>query len=101
MPPETNSKPRVGIPYRTRKEELKSERESYEKYLTAASAAGAQPVEISLGLTPNQLAEEIRDLDAFMLPPAMSKAALRDCQWNRYDQSRRINSSGNLPSAHL
>ena len=83
MPPETNSKPRVGIPYRTRKEELKSERESYEKYLAAASAAGAQPVEISLGLTPNQLAEEIRDLDAFILPgspadvhPSLFKAAV-------------------------
>src|ERR1700734_3901696 len=83
MPPETNSKPRVGIPYRTRKEELKSERESYEKYLAAASAAGAQPVEISLGLTPNQLAEEIRDLDAFMLTgspadvhPSLFKAAV-------------------------
>ena len=83
MPPETNSKPRVGIPYRTRKEELKSERESYEKYLAAASAAGAQPVEISLGLTPNQLAEEISDLDAFMLPgspadvhPSLFKAAV-------------------------
>ena len=83
MPPETNSKPRVGIPYRTRKEELKGERESYEKYLAAASAAGAQPVEISLGLTPNQLAEEIRDLDAFILPgspadvhPSLFKAAV-------------------------
>src|ERR1700678_4792296 len=68
MPPETNSKPRVGIPYRTRKEELKGERESYEKYLAAASAAGAQPVEISLGLTPNQLSDKIRDIDAFILP---------------------------------
>jgi putative glutamine amidotransferase len=83
MPPETNSKPRVGIPYRTRKEELKGERESYEKYLAAALAAGAQPVEISLGLTPNQLAEEIRDLDAFILPgspadvhPSLFKAAV-------------------------
>src|ERR1700690_1190328 len=83
MPPETNSKPRVGIPYRTRKEELKNERESYQKYLAAASAAGAQPVEISLGLTPSQLTEKIRDHDAFILPgspadvhPSLFKAAV-------------------------
>ena len=83
MCPKTAQSPRIGVPYRTRKEELKSERESYEKYLAAASAAGAQPVEISLGLTPNQLAEEIRDLDAFILPgspadvhPSLFKAAV-------------------------
>ena len=68
MPSEPTSKARVGIPYRTRKEELKGERESYEKYLAAASAAGALPVEISLGLTATQLDEKIRDLDAFILP---------------------------------
>jgi putative glutamine amidotransferase len=83
MPPETSPKPRVGIPYRTRKEELKNERESYQKYLAAASAAGAQPVEISLGLTPSQLTEKIRDLDAFILPgspadvhPSLFRAAV-------------------------
>ncbi len=83
MPPETSPKPRVGIPYRTRKEELKNERESYQKYLAAALAAGAQPVEISLGLTPSQLTEKIRDLDAFILPgspadvhPSLFRAAV-------------------------
>jgi putative glutamine amidotransferase len=83
MLPETSPKPRVGIPYRTRKEELKNERESYQKYLAAASAAGAQPVEISLGLTPSQLTEKIRDLDAFILPgspadvhPSLFRAAV-------------------------
>jgi putative glutamine amidotransferase len=64
----TSPKVRVGVPYRTRKEELKRERESYEKYLVAVSAAGAQPVEISLGLTASQLADNICDLDAFVLP---------------------------------
>jgi putative glutamine amidotransferase len=68
MPIDPSPKIRVGIPYRTRKEELKGERESYDKYLIAARAAGAQPVEISLGLTPAQLAAKTRDLDAFILP---------------------------------
>ena len=68
MTAETSPKVRVGIPYRTRKEELKNERESYYKYLAAAKAAGAEPVEISLGLTSTELAQKIRDLDAFVLP---------------------------------
>src|SRR6202041_3011288 len=68
MPSETSPKARIGIPYRTRKEELKGERGSYEKYLTAAAEAGVQPVEISLGLTAPHLTEKIRDLDAFILP---------------------------------
>jgi len=68
MSAESSPKLRVGIPYRTRKEELKGERESYEKYLAATAAAGAEPLEISLGLTSPQLAGKIRDLDAFVLP---------------------------------
>jgi putative glutamine amidotransferase len=68
MPSQSSPLARVGIPYRTRKEELKSERESYDKYIAAAQAAGAQTVEISLGLTSSQLAEKIRELDAFILP---------------------------------
>lgn len=68
MSAESSLRLRVGIPYRTRKEELKSERESYDKYLSATIAAGAEPVEISLGLTGAQLAARIRDLDAFVLP---------------------------------
>jgi putative glutamine amidotransferase len=73
----------VGIPYRTRKEELKSERESYDKYLAAALTTGAEPVEISLGLTNAQLTEKLRDIDAFILPgspadvhPSLYKAAV-------------------------
>src|SRR5277367_2160010 len=68
MTAEPNPNVRVGIPYRTRKEELKNERESYDKYLAASRAAGAEPVEISLGLTNAELTQKIRDLDAFILP---------------------------------
>src|ERR1700723_2186224 len=68
MTAETSLKVRVGIPYRTRKEELKNERESYERYLAAAKAAGAEAVEISLGLPTAELAQKVRDLDAFVLP---------------------------------
>ncbi|HEY0704563.1 MAG TPA: gamma-glutamyl-gamma-aminobutyrate hydrolase family protein [Candidatus Acidoferrales bacterium] len=68
MTAETSPKVRVGVPYRTRKEELKNERESYDKYLAAARAAGAETVEISLGLSAAELSQKIRDLDAFILP---------------------------------
>jgi putative glutamine amidotransferase len=81
MAAETSPTLRVGIPYRTRKEELKRERDSYDKYLGAAQAAGAEPVEISLGLTHAELLQKVRDVDAFILPgspadvhPALFKA---------------------------
>jgi putative glutamine amidotransferase len=83
MAAETSPTLRVGIPYRTRKEELKRERDSYDKYLEAARAVGADPVEISLGLKKSELAEKIRDIDAFILPgspadvhPSLFKAAV-------------------------
>jgi putative glutamine amidotransferase len=68
MTAETSPKIRVGIPYRTKKEELKSERDSYNTYLAAVAAAGARSVEISLGLTAAQRSELFRHIDAFILP---------------------------------
>ena len=68
MAAESSPVVRVGIPYRTRKEELKNERQSYDKYLRAAEAAGAQTAEISLGLSAAQFATKLRDIDAFILP---------------------------------
>ena len=47
MSAEKAPQPRVGIPYRTRKEELSNKREAYDKYVTAVQAAGGEPVEIS------------------------------------------------------
>ncbi|MGA8406325.1 MAG: gamma-glutamyl-gamma-aminobutyrate hydrolase family protein [Candidatus Acidiferrales bacterium] len=68
MSTEKAPKPRVGIPYRTRKEELSNKRDAYDKYLAAAHAAGAEPVEISLALAPSDLLKIARDLDAVILP---------------------------------
>src|SRR5690348_16444448 len=61
-------KPRVGIPYQTRKEELASERKSYDMYVAAVREAGGEPIEISLGLTASGLAELAGSLDALVLP---------------------------------
>jgi putative glutamine amidotransferase len=68
MSPETAGKPRVGIPYRTRKEELASDRSRYELYVEAVRRAGGEPVEVSLGLSASQLADLVSSLDAFVLP---------------------------------
>jgi putative glutamine amidotransferase len=68
MSAETAPKPRVGIPYRTRKEELSNKRNAYDIYLAAVRAAGAEALEISLALSAPELLKIARDLDALVLP---------------------------------
>jgi putative glutamine amidotransferase len=68
MIPESSHRPRVGIPYRTRKEELTEERGKYEKYCEGVRRAGGEPVEISLALSLDELNETVRSLDAIVLP---------------------------------
>jgi putative glutamine amidotransferase len=59
---------RVGIPYRTRKEELSNKRDAYDKYLAAVESQGAEAVEISLGLSPAESQHLAQTLDAVVLP---------------------------------
>jgi putative glutamine amidotransferase len=68
MSPDPTANPRVGIPYRTRKEELNNDRARYEKYIQAVRRAGGEPVEISLALAPDELKKLARSLDAIVLP---------------------------------
>lgn len=63
-----NHKPRVGVPYRTRKEELSGAAEKIEPYLQAVLAGGGEPVAISLGLSPEELGKLAETLDALVLP---------------------------------
>src|ERR1700683_952640 len=63
-----SQKPRVGIPYRTRKEELTGERDKYERYCDGVRRAGGDPVEVSLALSPDELKKTACSLDAFVLP---------------------------------
>jgi putative glutamine amidotransferase len=67
MSPAPAPKIHIGIPYRTKKEELSNKRDAYEKYLAAVQSAGAEPVEISLGLTPDELLDVSSTLDAVVL----------------------------------
>jgi putative glutamine amidotransferase len=67
MASDTSPKPRVGIPYRTRNEELRGERGKYDKYCQALLQAGGEPVEVSLSLLPDQLRKLAGSLDAVVL----------------------------------
>jgi putative glutamine amidotransferase len=68
MANETAHRPRVGVPYRTQKEELAGERSRYDLYVEAVRCSGGEPVEISLGLHPEELKKLAQSLDAFVLP---------------------------------
>ena len=67
MAPDNLLKPRVGIPYRTLKEELKSERAKYDSYVQAVKRAGGEPVEVSLSLSAGELGKLTETLDAVVL----------------------------------
>jgi putative glutamine amidotransferase len=67
MSSEIRPKPRVGIPYRTRKEELTGDRWKYEFYLESVRKAGGESVEVSLGLSSQQFDEVAGTLDAVVL----------------------------------
>jgi|SRR5579872_570984 len=68
MASENQSRPRIGVPYRTRNEEVKGVRKKYENYLRAIEQASGMPVEISLTLPSNELQSLAETLDAIVLP---------------------------------
>jgi putative glutamine amidotransferase len=61
-------KPRVGIPYRSSKEELTSDNHAYDMYVRAVADAGGEPVPISLGFRNTQFTHLVGSLEAFVLP---------------------------------
>ena len=80
---EPSPKPRVGIPYRTRKEELTGERGKYGKYQEAVRQAGGEAVEISLALSDEEMKKLARTLDAIVLPGSPA-----DVEPSRYHAAR-------------
>ena len=67
MIPQGAPKPRIGIPYRTRKEELKGDFAKVEPYIGSVRRAGAEVVVISLGLSTGHLENVARTLDGVLL----------------------------------
>lgn len=59
--------PRIGIPYRTRKEELTGEFKYLEKYVLAVRGAGAEPVVLSLGFSAPHIEKIASTLDGVLL----------------------------------
>jgi putative glutamine amidotransferase len=65
----TPSVPRIGVPWRSHKEEQRDERHPLEPYLAAVRVAGGAPVEISLALVETGgLRALAESLDGFLLP---------------------------------
>ena len=61
-------KPRVGVPWRTVKQERRRDLRYNQDYLRAVREAGGEPVQISLQSSPGELEQIARSLDAFVLP---------------------------------
>jgi putative glutamine amidotransferase len=68
--PSTTNRPRVGIPWRTSHEEANQITNKLQYYFAAVTAAEGEPVPVSLQLSPSDLATQIKNLDAFVLPGA-------------------------------
>lgn len=62
------ARPRVGVPWRTAKEEADGNRLKIEHYYQAIEAAGGEPVPISLSAPRAELEQLARTLDAVVLP---------------------------------
>jgi putative glutamine amidotransferase len=60
--------PRVGVPWRTEKQERARDMRRNRDYLDAVRQAGGEPVQISLLLSPARLAQVAKTLDAVVLP---------------------------------
>jgi putative glutamine amidotransferase len=58
----------VGIPWRTSREESQRVTNKLQYYFAAVKDAAGEPVPVSLQLSAQQLAAQIKDLDAFVLP---------------------------------
>jgi putative glutamine amidotransferase len=67
MSHKTAQLPRIGVPYRTRKEELTGEFARLEKYVLAVRDAGAEPVVLSLGFGAQHLEKIAETLDGILL----------------------------------
>ena len=65
---DAQSAPRVGVPWRTAKEEAENNLPKIRNYYAAVEAAGGVAVPISLGLLPGELERLARTLDALVLP---------------------------------
>jgi putative glutamine amidotransferase len=93
MNPGLNSRPRVGVPYRTVDEERSGKRGAYDKYLQAIVAAGGEPVELSLLLDPAELSRQAESLDGIVLPGSPA-----DVDPDRYHSEKNVRTAAADPA---
>jgi len=67
MTSEPTAKPRIGVPYRTMKEQREGDQEKIGRYLKAVEAGGGEPVTIPLDLAPADLMRVAETLDGVAL----------------------------------
>ena len=79
----SDSKPRVGIPYRTLVEQIENKRDRYERYLLAVRNAGGEIEEIPLDLSPTELEQRAVILDAIVLPDNQEAAGGVGGSWTK------------------
>jgi len=68
-------RPRIGVPWRTAKQERAGDTRYYRDYLVAVRDAGGDPVKVSLLLPPRELAQLAKTLDAVVLPGSPADVA--------------------------
>jgi putative glutamine amidotransferase len=68
LPPQSERKPRIGIPWRTHDEERQRSMEKLSHYFEAVRQAGGLPEHVSLGLSDEELRSQVDGLDGFVLP---------------------------------
>lgn len=67
MSPDSSQKPRVGIPYRTRKEQDSGDGRKFQFYVESVQRAGGEAVPVALNLPEPELSKLMNTLDAFVL----------------------------------
>ena len=77
------TRPRVGIPWRTTGEQRAGTRDKLDYYFQAVRKAGAEPREVSLEQSPDELGRQLEELDGFVLPGSPA-----DVDPRRYGASR-------------
>lgn len=66
-PARDDVRPRIGVPWRTAREEASNDRAKIDRYLRAVELAGGEPVLVSLVLAPEEIKLRAAELDAFVL----------------------------------
>ena len=89
-----NATLRIGIPWRTTKEQQEGERKKLNYYFESVKKAGAEPTDIRLNQSPTELQAQLAELDGFVLPGSPADVdptrygAIKHLETNELDDNR-------------